>query len=70
MLRLFSGDLILDEPDDFDQHDMPALSRLVHLAGLFGSRVLLSSATLPPDMLEGLFQAYLAGRKIYNEQFG
>lgn len=70
MLRLFSGDLILDEPDDFDQNDMPALSRLVHLAGLLGSRVLLSSATLPPDMLEGLFQAYLAGRKIYNEQFG
>ncbi|UNU73183.1 type I-F CRISPR-associated helicase Cas3f [Moraxella nasovis] len=70
MLRLFSGDLILDEPDDFDQNDMPALSRLVHLAGLFGSRVLLSSATLPPDMLYGLFQAYVAGRKIYNEQFG
>lgn len=70
MLRLFSGDLILDEPDDFDQNDMPALSRLVHLAGLLGSRILLSSATLPPDMVEGLFQAYLAGRKIYNEQFG
>ena len=70
MLRLFSGDLILDEPDDFDHHDMPALSRLVHLAGLMGSRILLSSATLPADMIEGLFLAYLAGRKIYNEQFG
>lgn len=69
MLRLFSSDLILDEPDDFDQNDLPALSRLVHLAGLFGSRVLLSSATLPPDMVAGLFQAYLAGRKIYNRQF-
>ncbi|MCL1622996.1 type I-F CRISPR-associated helicase Cas3f [Moraxella sp. Tifton1] len=69
MLRLFSSDLILDEPDDFDHHDLPALSRLVHLAGLFGSRVLLSSATLPPDMVAGLFQAYLAGRKIYNAQF-
>ena len=70
MLRLLSSDLILDEPDDFDQNDMPALSRLVHLAGLFGSRVLLSSATLPPDMVAGLFQAYIAGRKIYNQQFG
>lgn len=70
MLRLFSGDLILDEPDDFDHHDMPALSRLVHLAGLMGARILLSSATLPADMIEGLFLAYLAGRKIYNEQFG
>ncbi|MFW2176952.1 MULTISPECIES: type I-F CRISPR-associated helicase Cas3f [unclassified Moraxella] len=70
MLRLFSSDLIFDEPDDFDQSDLPALSRLVHLAGVFGSRVLLSSATLPPDMLAGLYQAYLAGRSIYNAQFG
>lgn len=68
-LRLFGSDLILDEPDDFDQDDLPALSRLVHLAGLFGSRVLLSSATLPPDMVIGLFNAYQAGRKIYNAQF-
>ena len=70
MLRLFSSDLIFDEPDDFDQRDLPALSRLLHLAGMFGSRVLLSSATLPPDMLTGLYQAYLAGRTIYNSQFG
>lgn len=70
MLRLLSSDLIFDEPDDFDQNDMPALSRLVHLAGVFGSRVLLSSATLPPDMVAGLFQSYVAGRKIYNQQFG
>ena len=70
MLRLFSSDVIFDEPDDFDQRDLPALSRLVHLAGLLGSRVLLSSATLPPDMLAGLYQAYVAGRTIYNAQFG
>ena len=48
MLRLMSGDLVLDEPDDFDIDDLPALTRLVHWAGLLGSRVLLSSATLPP----------------------
>ncbi|MBS9780124.1 MAG: type I-F CRISPR-associated helicase Cas3 [Moraxellaceae bacterium] len=66
MLRLLSSDLILDEPDDFNQEDLPALCRLVHLAGLFGSRVLFSSATLSPDMLAGLYQAYLAGRTIYN----
>lgn len=69
MLRLFSSDLVLDEPDDFDQHDLPALSRLVHLVGLFGGRILLSSATLPPDMVIGLFKAYQAGRQIYNAQF-
>lgn len=69
ILRLLSSDLILDEPDDFDHNDLPALSRLIHLAGLFGSRVMLSSATLPPDMLQGLFEAYLEGRKLFNEQF-
>ena len=70
MLRLLTSDLILDEPDDFNQEDLPALSRLVHLAGLFGSRVLLSSATLTPDFIAGLFRAYQAGREIYNRQQG
>ena len=67
MLRLLSSDLILDEPDDFDQADLPALTRLVHLAGLFGTRVLLSSATLTPDLVTGLFEAYMEGRKLFNQ---
>nr|WP_181718221.1 type I-F CRISPR-associated helicase Cas3f [Psychrobacter sp.]QJS05134.1 CRISPR-associated helicase Cas3, type I-F [Psychrobacter sp.] len=67
MLRLLSSDLILDEPDDFDQADLPALSRLMHLAGLFGTRVLLSSATLTPDLVTGLFETYMEGRKLFNQ---
>lgn len=62
MLRLMSSDLVLDEPDDFDVTDLPALTRLVHWAGLLGSRILLSSATLPPALVQGLFEAYLSGR--------
>ncbi|MFP5474658.1 MAG: type I-F CRISPR-associated helicase Cas3f [Gammaproteobacteria bacterium] len=65
MLRLLTGDLVLDEPDDFDMADLPALTRLVHWAGLLGSRVLLSSATLPPALVEGLFLAYRAGREVF-----
>ena len=65
MLRLLTGDLVLDEPDDFDMADLPALTRLVHWAGLLGSRVLLSSATLPPALVEGLFRAYRAGRAAF-----
>ncbi len=65
MLRLLTSDLVLDEPDDFDMADLPALTRLVHWAGLLGSRVLLSSATLPPALVEGLFLAYRAGRAVY-----
>lgn len=48
MLRLLTADLVLDEPDDFGLEDLPALCRLVNWAGMLGSRVLLSSATLPP----------------------
>lgn len=66
MLRLLSSDVIFDEPDDFDPADLPALTRLIHLAGVLGSRVLLSSATLTPDLVAGLFDAYLAGRAIYH----
>lgn len=65
MLRLFSSDLVLDEPDDFDLNDLPALTRLVHWAGLLGSRVLLSSATLAPALVQGLFLAYQAGRQAF-----
>lgn len=70
MLRLLSSDLVLDEPDDFGIEDLPALSRLVHWAGLLGSRVLLSSATLPPSMVRGLFAAYLAGRTSFQANRG
>ncbi len=66
MLRLMTGDLVLDEPDDFDIADLPALTRLVHWAGLLGSRVLLSSATLPPALVEGLYLAYRGGRLHYH----
>lgn len=70
MLRLMSSDLVLDEPDDFDLGDLPALGRLVHWAGLLGSRVLLSSATLAPALVQGLFEAYLAGRREYAKNRG
>ncbi len=70
ILRLMTADLVLDEPDDFAIEDLPALTRLVHWAGLLGSRVLLSSATLPPALVRGLFQAYLAGRVAYQGNRG
>lgn len=70
MLRLMSGDLVLDEPDDFDIADLPALTRLVYWTALLGSRVLLSSATLPPAMVRGLFDAYREGRAEYQRHRG
>lgn len=70
MLRLMSSDVVLDELDDFDLADLPALTRLVHWAGLLGSRVVLSSATLPPALVEGMFQAYRSGRLHYQRNRG
>lgn len=70
MLRLMSGDLVLDEPDDFDLADLPGLTRLVHWAGLLGARVLLSSATLPPALVQGLFEAYRNGRHHFQRNCG
>lgn len=65
MLRMMSSDLVLDELDDFDLDDLPALTRLMHWAGMLGSRVMLSSATLPPALVEGMYMAYRAGRAQY-----
>lgn len=70
MLRLMSGDLVLDELDDFDIDDLPALTRLVHWAGLLGTRVLVSSATLPPSLVTGMYEAYRAGREIHQRHRG
>lgn len=70
MLRLMSSDLILDELDDYDLDDMPALTRLVHWAGMLGSRVVLSSATLPPSLVTGMYLAYRAGRRLYRQNRG
>ena len=70
MLRLLTSDLVLDEPDDFDIADLPALTRLVHWAGLLGCKILLSSATLPPSLVEGLFKAYSAGRVQFQKARG
>lgn len=70
MLRLLTSDLVLDEPDDFDIADQYALCRLVNWAGMLGSRVLLSSATLAPSLVLALYSAYLSGRKAFQQACG
>ena len=70
MLRLMSSDLVLDELDDFEIDDLPAVARLVHWAGMLGARVLISSATLPPALVQGMFEAYRNGRGLYASNRG
>ncbi len=64
-LRLMSSDLVIDEVDDFSGNDLIAIARLIHLAGMLGKKVMISSATIPPDLAEGYFKAYRDGWKLY-----
>ena len=64
-LRLLTSDLIIDEIDDFSPQDQVAIARLVHLAGMLGRRLMISSATVTPDLVAGLFSAYRHGYDLY-----
>ncbi len=65
-LRMLSSDLVIDEVDDFDGDDLVAVLRLVHLAGMLGRKVLMSSATIPPAVAESAFNSYLEGWKLFS----
>lgn len=60
-LRLMSSDLVVDEVDDYSGKDLIAVGRLIHLAGLLGRKVMISSATISPDIAEAFFRAYRDG---------
>ena len=60
-LRLAGSDIILDEVDAYDLEDYPALSRFCFVVGLYGRRLLLSTATPMPEMVSLLISAYQAG---------
>ena len=64
-LRLMSSDLVIDEIDDFTGHDLIAIGRLIHLTGMLGRKVMISSATIPPDLAVGYFNAYQQGWKLF-----
>ena len=66
-LRLLSSDLVIDEIDDFVGDDLKAIGRLIHLAGMLGRRVMISSATISPDIAEGYFNAYKEGWTLFTK---
>lgn len=69
-LRLMSSDLVIDEIDDFSGSDLIAIGRLIHLAGMLGRKIMISSATIPPDLAEGYFHAYREGWRIHQAFHG
>lgn len=70
MLRLMLADLVIDEVDDFTGKDLIAVGRLIHMAGMLGRKVLLSSATIPPALAYGYWNAYREGWSIYATTHG
>jgi len=69
-IRLMSSDLVIDEVDDFDDTDLIAIGRLIHMAGMLGRKVMISSATIPPDLAEGYFNVYQSGWDIFAKMRG
>lgn len=65
ILRVATADLIIDEVDSFSPFDLHGLSRLVYFSGLFGRKVLLSSATLPPEISGHFHSMYAKGYRAY-----
>lgn len=66
MLRLMSSDLVLDEIDDFDINDLPALTRLVNWAGLLGSRCCFHRPPCRLRWLKGCMKPTEAVVKLFN----
>jgi CRISPR-associated endonuclease/helicase Cas3 len=69
-LRLMYSDLVIDEVDDFDGTDLVSIGRLIHLSGMLGRKVMISSATITPDIAEGYFNAYSSGWQIFAKMRG
>lgn len=61
--RLASADLLLDEIDAYSAADLQSLGKLALIAGLHGRNVTLMSATLSPQIREGLYLAWQEGLK-------
>ncbi len=66
-LRMMSSDLVIDEIDDFTGSDLIAIGRLVYLAAMLGRKVMISSATIPPDLAEGYFNVYQKGWELFTK---
>lgn len=60
-MRLATSSLIIDEFDSYSSEDVTVLCRLVHLSGMAGQRVVISSATLPPALARAAWMAWTRG---------
>lgn len=67
MLRAMTSDLIIDEIDNYSYEDQIILSRLIYYAGLFGRKIIASSATMNKYLASSIHNAYVSGFTRRNE---
>jgi len=60
-LRVMTSDLIIDEIDMYDKRDFLHILRLVYVTGLFGRNIIITTATILPDMAKLIYAAYFEG---------
>ena len=70
MLRVATSDLLIDEIDSFSVTDLHPVGRLIYLSGLMGRRVVIESASVTPEIAQGLFEAYRKGYRQYQSIHG
>lgn len=59
--RIISSDLVIDEIDDYTDGSLVSVGRLVYLAAASGRNVIISSATIPPEISLNLKHYYDLG---------
>lgn len=64
-LRAATSDSIIDEIDSFSVEDLQAIERLLYMQGMFGRKIVLSSATITKELAERLQKAYLLGYEVF-----
>ena len=69
-LRLFKNNVIIDELDEISVTNQLGLVNFVYHLGMFGAKVIISSATINIPLAWELFKSYYEGRSIYNKTFG
>lgn len=61
LLRLATSDLVLDEVDTYSESDILVLLKLAFLTGLFGRKLIISSATLSTSLATAFYRMYQYG---------
>lgn len=59
--RMMTSDLIIDEVDSFTETQSVAICKLIYLSGMYGRKVVISSATTPKYLINIYKGAYLKG---------